>query len=71
MRDTSENIISKAYEYSIEGTAIVAASRISDAIERLTHAAEGNMCKEQIQEEIKEATKMLMDAMEMINGRRT
>lgn len=38
MHDASGNILSKAYEYSIEGTAITAADRISKAIWKLTHA---------------------------------
>ena len=71
MHDASGNILSKAYEYSIEGTAITAADRISKAIWKLTHAQAKRRTKREIQKDIEEATKMLMDAMELINGRRT
>lgn len=71
MRDASGNILSKAYEYSIEGKAITAASMISKAIWKLTHAQAKRRTKREMQKDIEEATKMLMDAMELINGRRT
>lgn len=71
MRDASGNTLPKPYEYSIEGRAITAASKIQKAIWKLAHARAERRTKKEMQDDIDETTLFLMDALELINGRRT
>ena len=71
MQDAVGNVLSQAYEYSIEGRAIASADKIRTAIWKLSHARANRRTKKEMQQDIDEAVELLMEAKELINGRKT
>ncbi len=71
MQDPVGNVLSTSYEYSIEGRAVVSADKVGKAIWKLSHAQATQRRKKEMQQDIEEAIKLLMEAKELINGRKT
>ena len=71
MKDPVGNVLPTPYEYSIEGRALISADKVGKAIWKLTHARAERRKKLEMQQDIDEAIRLLMDAKELINGKST
>lgn len=71
LTDPVGNVLPTAYEVSIMGQTTVAGSKIGTAIWKLSHASLKSRTKAEMRAEIEEAVELLMDAKELIDGRRT